>query len=99
MSLTAPRGIRKLNHLLEWGNISLHQTPVGSLLCRERMLRLLSAKGSLANSDVVTTINDGQEVAAPDIVGIWNNQYPGVLATLKNNVVGLISQVGGGEDH
>ena len=45
------------------------------------MLRLLSARGSFGSSDVVTTINDGEddgeEVAAPDIVGIWNNQYPG----------------------
>ena len=61
------------------------------------MLRLFSGKGSLANSDVVTTINYGQEVAAPDIVGIWNNLYPGVSAALKKNVVGLISQVGMGK--
>ena len=65
--------------------------------CRERLLKLLSAKGSCASSDIVTTINDGQEVAAPDIVGIWNNQFPGVSAALQNNVVGLISQVGRGE--
>ena len=57
------------------------------------MLRCLTAKGSLASSDIVTTVNDGQEVAAPDIVGIWNNRYPGISAALKSNVVGVISQV------
>ena len=58
------------------------------------MVRLLPTQGSLGSSDVVTTINDGQEVAAPDIIGIWNHEYPGLSAALKKHVVGLISQVG-----
>ena len=41
----------------------------------------------------MTAVIDGQRVAAPDIVGIWNNQVPNVSAALKKNVAGVISQV------
>ena len=62
------------------------------------MIRYMSHRGYPGSSDSVTTINEGREVAAPDIVGIWNNLYPDVSAALKKNVVGIISQVGVNSD-
>ena len=78
---------------------------VGSSICvltcstalRERLLSYLdaqgAAQGSATGSSAVTTVINGREVAAPDIVGIWNNQVPNVSAALKKNVLGVISQV------
>ena len=92
--MTAVMKLRFLPEAMNTHNFPKQSKSVCLLHHRERLLIIIPAGESEEGFDFITTTTSGLRVAAPDIVGIWNNnRVPNVSVELKKNVVGVLSQV------